>query len=372
MSFPVERPRRLRAIEGLRRLVRETRLAAADLVMPYFVVHGDGVKSEIPSMPGNHHLSADRLVDEVARSAGLGVPAVLLFGIPRAKDPAGSEAWADDGAVQQALRRVKARLPGVVAIADVCLCEYTDHGHCGVLSGNEPGTRAQRAPIRHGSSRSAAGGRTAGPAGGLRPPSGPETAPVRVANDPTLPLLARTAVSLARAGADVIAPSDMMDGRVRAIRGALDDAGFAEVPIMSYAAKYASAFYGPFRSAAGSAPGHGDRRGYQMDPPNVREALREVALDIDEGADIVMVKPALAYLDVVRAVRERFDVPLAAYNVSGEYSMVKAAAARGWIDEKRAVLEIATGIKRAGADILITYHANEIAGWLQSAPETSP
>jgi porphobilinogen synthase len=327
MPFPTIRPRRLRTTPALRDMVRETTLRTESLMMPFFVVHGKGVKKEIESMPGNFHLSPDELVDEVKRSADLGIRSVLLFGIPAEKDPMGKEAYAEDGIVQKALRVLEQKCPDVVTVADVCMCEYTSHGHCGELVD--------------------IGGR------------------VDVHNDRTLDLLAKSAVSFAKAGADVIAPSDMMDGRVAAIRKALDGAGYERVPVLSYAAKYASAFYGPFRTAAQSAPSQGDRKSYQMDPANVREALREVELDIQEGADMVMVKPALAYLDVIRAVKQRFDVPVAAYNVSGEFSMVKAAAAKGWIDEKRIVLEIATSIARAGADINITYHANDIARWLQ-------
>jgi porphobilinogen synthase len=329
MTFPISRPRRLRRNEAVRRLVRETHLTTDGLVMPYFVVHGEGVKSEIQSMPGNFHLSPDKLVEEVRKTASLGVPAVLLFGLPAAKDPLGSEAYAEDGIVQQAVRRLKQACPKTLVIADVCMCEYTSHGHCGEL-----------VPATGGDSEFV------------------------VDNDRTLGLLERTSVSLARAGVDVIAPSDMMDGRVGAIRKALDGAGFTDIAIMSYAAKYASAFYGPFRTAADSAPASGDRKSYQMDPSNVREALREVELDLAEGADFIMVKPALSYLDVIRAVRSEIQGPVAAYNFSGEYSMVKAAAARGWIDEKRVVLEIATSIRRAGADILITYHANDLAEWI--------
>jgi len=329
MTFPATRPRRLRSTPALRELVRETRLSTSALMMPFFVVHGSGIKKEIESMPGNYHLSPDSLVEEVKRSAGLGIRSVLLFGIPREKDPLGKECYADDGIVQLALRQLKQHCPDVITVADVCMCEYTSHGHCGELV--------------------EIGGR------------------VDVHNDRTLELLAKSAVSFAKAGADVIAPSDMMDGRVAAIRTALDGAGYDRIPVLSYAAKYASAFYGPFRSAAQSAPSQGDRKSYQMDPGNLREALREVELDLGEGADMVMVKPALAYLDVIRAVKERFDVPVAAYNVSGEFSMVKAAAAKGWIDEQRIVMEIATAIHRAGADILITYHANDIAKWLAEA-----
>ena len=331
MPFPIQRPRRLRRTEQLRRLTRETRLSVDQLVYPLFIAPGRGVHDEVASMPGVYHWSVDTAAGEAGRVADLGIPAVLLFGLPEAKDEAGTGAFVPDGIVQQAARAIKRAAPELLVVADTCLCEYTSHGHCGVVAGA-------------GSSR---------------------TADPDVLNDPTLELLARTAVSQAEAGVDVVAPSDMMDGRVGAIRRDLDEHGFAHVPILSYAAKYASAFYGPFREAADSAPQFGDRRTYQMDPPNVREALREIALDLEEGADAVMVKPALAYLDVIRAARERFDAPLAAYNVSGEYAMVKAAAARGWLDERRVTLEILTGIARAGADILITYHAKEVARWLR-------
>ncbi len=318
------RTRRTRRTDTLRALVRETRLDPSQFVYPMFVTHGHGVRNEITSMPGQYQLSVDMLAAEVAELRNLGVRAVLLFGLPASKDPEGTEAYADDGIVQQAMRELKQLDPSLVTIADICLCEYTDHGHCGIL-----------------------------------------TATGEVDNDPSLDLLARMAVSTARAGADVVAPSDMMDGRVGAIREALDDAGFATTPIMAYSAKYASAFYGPFREAAGSTPQFGDRRGYQMDPANGLEALREVEADIEESADIVMVKPALPYLDVIRAVRERTDLPLAAYNVSGEYAMVKAAVANGWLDERRVVLEILTSIARAGAGIIITYHAKDAARWLR-------
>jgi porphobilinogen synthase len=314
--------RRLRRSEGLRGLVRETRLSPADFVYPLFVAHGRGLRREIESMPGQYHLSLDRLAREAEELRALGIPAVLLFGLPAAKDEQGSEAYADDGIVQEAVRALKQAAPDLVVITDVCLCEYTSHGHCGVVVDGE------------------------------------------VDNDRTLELLARTAFSHACAGADMVAPSDMMDGRVAAIRRALDENGFAHLPIMAYAAKYASAFYGPFRVAADSAPQFGDRLGYQMDPPNVREALREIEADIAEGADIVMVKPALAYLDVLARARQRFDLPLAAYNVSGEYAMVKAADRLGWLDGQRTALEVLTAIKRAGADIIITYHAKEAAAWL--------
>ena len=317
--FPAYRPRRLRRSEALRRLVRETRVTVEQLVQPLFVVPGRGVERPVGSMPGIAQLSVDRAAEDCRRLADLGVPAVILFGIPEHKDARGSGATDPDGIIPRALRAIRQAVPGLLLITDVCLCEYTDHGHCGV--------------VRDGD----------------------------VDNDPTLELLAVEAVAHARAGADVIAPSDMMDGRVGAIRRGLDAAGFAHLPIMSYAAKFASAFYGPFREAAESAPQFGDRRSYQMDPANAEEALREVALDIEEGADIVLVKPALPNLDIVRRVKERFGYPVAAYQVSGEYAMVKAAAARGWLDEARAVAESLTAIRRAGADIVITYFAGDVA-----------
>jgi porphobilinogen synthase len=318
-SFPATRLRRLRRTGPLRSLVRETRLDLADFVLPLFVGPSTQRNDELPAMG---RLSVEDLVAEGEELARRGVSAVLLFGIPEAKDEEGSGAWEDDGIVQEALRALRARLPELVLLTDVCLCEYTSHGHCGVLRDEE------------------------------------------VANDETLELLARTAVSHAEAGADAVAPSDMMDGRVGALRAALDERGFESTPIVAYSAKYASAFYGPFREAAESAPAFGDRRGYQMDPANVREALRECELDLAEGADVLMVKPALPNLDVIRAVRERFDAPLAAYNVSGEYAMVKAAAARGWLDERQAALESLTAIKRAGADVVISYWTRELAEWL--------
>jgi porphobilinogen synthase len=321
------RHRRLRQSEGLRRLVAETRLSPSDFVYPLFVTHGQGVRDEIESMPGQYRISLDQIGREADELRALGIPAVLLFGLPAMKDEQGSEAYADGGIVQDAVRTFKSAGPDLVVITDVCLCEYTSHGHCGVI---------------------ADGG---------------------VDNDRSLELIARTALSHARAGADIVAPSDMMDGRVAAIRDELDDAGYVQTPIMAYSAKYASAFYGPFRVAADSAPQFGDRRGYQMDPPNVREALLEIDDDINEGADIVMVKPALSYLDVLAKARQEFDAPLAAYNVSGEYAMVKAADRAGWIDGRRVALEILTSIKRAGADIIITYHAKEAAAWLaEQAP----
>jgi porphobilinogen synthase len=305
-------------------MVRETKISLDDLIYPLFVEHGEGVRREVTAMPGVFRLSIDELVKEAREVKELGVPAVILFGIPEKKDEAASEAYDEKGIIQEALRTLKREVPDLILITDVCLCEYMSHGHCGVVKNEE------------------------------------------IDNDITLELLAQTAVSHAEAGADMIAPSDMMDGRVAAIRSSLDENGFSHIPIMSYAAKYASSFYGPFREAAESAPQFGDRRSYQMDPPNVLEAMREVALDIEEGADIVMVKPALSYLDVVRRVKEEFGYPTAAYNVSGEYSMVKAAAERGWIDEKKIVLEILTSIKRAGADLILTYHAKDVAKWLQT------
>lgn len=319
MHFPQQRPRRLRRSEMIRRMVRETILQVDDLIMPLFVVRGRGIRKEIPPMPGNYQLSVDQLIIEVKEIAALGIPAVLLFGIPEQKDAYGSEAYAKEGIIQQAVRAIKDSVSDLLVITDTCLCDYTSHGHCGVV---EEGT---------------------------------------VKNDPTLKLLAQAAVSQAEAGADIVAPSDMMDGRVAAIREALDTSGFEDVAIMSYAAKYASAFYGPFRVAADSTPQFGDRRSYQMDPANAAEALREVAMDIEEGADIVMVKPALAYLDVLWRVRTAFDVPVAAYNVSGEFAMVKAAARLGWLEEERTMFEILTAIKRAGADLILTYFAKDAA-----------
>jgi len=315
----IHRPRRLRRTPGLRRMAREARLSPDQLIYPMFVVPGEGVQREVGSMPGVFQRSVDGIVAECKEVHSLGIPAVLLFGIPEHKDPTGTGAYAEDGIVQRAVRAIKQAVPDLVVITDVCLCEYTDHGHCGVVEKGE------------------------------------------VQNDPTVELLVREAVSHAKAGADVVAPSDMMDGRVGAIREGLDRAGLDRVPILSYAAKFASAFYGPFREAAESAPKFGDRRGYQMDPPNVREAVREVLLDLDEGADMVMVKPALPYLDVIRAVREVVDVPLAAYNVSGEYAMIRAAARNGWIDGEAAMLEALTCIRRAGADLILTYFAKDAA-----------
>jgi porphobilinogen synthase len=323
MQFPTYRPRRLRKTETLRSMVRENALSPADLIYPLFVEFGVGVRREVVSMPGVFNISLDGLPAEIDELKSLGIPAVILFGIPETKDEAGTGAFAEDGIVQQAIRAIKEHDPDFYVITDVCMCEYTSHGHCGAL--DDTGC---------------------------------------VINDVTLEMLAQTAVSHVEAGADMVAPSDMMDGRVAAIRSALDAEGFIDTPIMSYAAKYASAYYGPFRDAADSAPTFGDRRGYQMDPANSEEAMREVALDIDEGADIVMVKPGLAYMDIIRRVKDEFAYPTAVYNVSGEYAMVKAAAANGWVDEKRIVLETLTGFKRAGADLILTYHAKDAARWL--------
>ena len=330
------RPRRLRLTPAIRSMVRETSLAADDFIYPLFVIHGREMKHEVASMPGVFQWSPDLLATEAESIARLGIPAVLLFGIPDHKDPSGTESADPHGAVQQATQVIKQAVPEMVVITDVCLCEYTDHGHCGVLNvgnGSRPHTHL---------------------------PEG------YVLNAETLDILARVALSHAEAGADIVAPSGMMDGMVRAIRGGLDANGFEHIPILSYSTKYASAFYGPFREAAQGAPKFGDRKSHQMDPANAREALRETALDVEEGADMLMVKPALAYLDIIRLIRERFEqLPLAAYNVSGEYAMIKAAATNGWLNERQAVLETLTGIKRAGADLIITYHAKDAAAWLR-------
>ena len=319
----IARLRRLRETNALRSLVRETGLAVSDLIYPIFVTHGRDLREPVGPMPGSYHLSLDKLLDEVAKVAELGIPGVILFGLPLRKDPLGSEAYDTNGIIQEAIRVIKKTIPHLLVITDVCLCQYTTHGHCGVVDDG------------------------------------------RIDNDATVELYSRTAVSHAEAGADVVAPSGMMDGQVAAIREGLDEGGFSHLPIMAYAAKHASAFYGPFRVAADSAPQYGDRRSYQMDPANGRMALREIQADINEGADIVMVKPALAYLDVIARARDRFDHPIAAYNVSGEYSLVKAAAANEWINEEQVVLELLTGIRRAGADMIITYHAKDAARWLQ-------
>ncbi|MFZ5817977.1 MAG: porphobilinogen synthase [Bacillota bacterium] len=322
MSFPTARPRRLRRTETLRRMVRETVVTKDDLIYPLFVAHGKGIKREVSSMPGVYNWSTDTVLYEVEEMLKLGVRSTILFGLPESKDEIGSGAYHSHGVVQEAIRAIKSRFPELYVVTDVCMCEYTSHGHCGIIKGDT------------------------------------------VDNDPTLDLLARTAISHAEAGADMVAPSDMMDGRVQAIREGLDKHGFTDVPIMAYSAKYASAYYGPFRVAADSAPAFGDRKTYQMDPGNAREALRETELDILEGADIVMVKPALAYMDIIHRVKEAFDLPVACYNVSGEYAMVKAGAQNGWIDERRVVMETMTAFKRAGADIILTYHAKDVARWL--------
>jgi len=324
MSFPTHRPRRLRRTEALRSMVRETRLTTAGLIYPMFVCPGNKVRQEVGSMPGIHQQSADQIVEECREMESLGIPAVILFGLPEIKDPRGASSLNSQGVVQRAIEGIRKASLKLLVITDVCLCEYTDHGHCGVIENGE------------------------------------------VANDATLEILAQQALSHARAGADIVAPSDMMDGRVGAIRKTLDQHKLESVAILSYAAKYCSGFYGPFREAAQSAPQFGDRRSYQMDPANAREALKEVRLDLEEGADMVMVKPALPYLDVIWRVREAFDVPVGAYNVSGEYAMLHAAAQNGWLDEKRVVLEILTGIQRAGADHVLTYHAKDVARWLKA------
>ena len=323
VSFPDLRLRRVRELEPVRSLVRETSLSPSGFVYPLFVAHGSGVREPIEPMPGCYHMSLDVLPEEIDEVVGLGLPAVLLFGLPPEKDPVGSGAYDPEGIIQEAIRVIKQQAPGLLVITDVCLCEYTDHGHCGIIENGH------------------------------------------VDNDQTLELLARSALTHVQAGADIVAPSAMMDGQVKAIRGTLNDHGYTDVPIMGYAAKYASSFYGPFRVAADSTPQFGDRRSYQMDPANRRMAMREIESDIAEGADIVMVKPALAYLDVIREARQRFDHPMAAYNVSGEFSMVKAASQNGWIDEKPVTLELLTAIRRAGADITISYHAKEVARWLR-------
>ncbi len=324
MGFPIYRPRRLRATENLRSMIRENSLSVKDLIFPLFVVPGTNVKNEITTLPGNYQYSVDKAVEAVEKVVALGIPAILLFGLPSYKDAIGSSAWDDNEPVQKATKAIKTKYPELVVITDACLCEYTTHGHCGVLENG-----------------------------------------CTVNNDETLPLLAKIAVSHARCGADMVAPSNMMDGHIKVMRLAMDEAGYSNVALMAYSAKFASAYYGPFRAAADSAPCAGDRKGYQMDPANSNEALREVALDIEEGADIVMVKPAMAYLDVVYRVASTFNRPLCVYNVSGEYAMVKAAAQNGWIDEKRIVLETLTGFKRAGAKMIITYHALDAAKWLQ-------
>ncbi|WP_338540477.1 porphobilinogen synthase [Paenibacillus tundrae] len=330
MSFPIVRHRRLRQSVGIRNMVRENQLSVDDFIQPIYVTYGENVKSEIKSMPGVFRFSLDRLQEEVTEIAELGIPAVLLFGIPETKDSVGSSGFAEDGIVQEATRLIKSWYPELLVIADTCLCEFTDHGHCGMVHTFE------------------VDGHTCGD----------------VLNDESLELLVKTAVSQAKAGADIIAPSNMMDGFVQAIRAGLDENGFSHIPIMSYSVKYASAFYGPFREAADSTPQFGDRKSYQMDPANAREALREAETDVFEGADMLMVKPSLSYLDVLRTIRDQFDLPLVAYNVSGEYAMVKAAAIQGWIDEKKVAMEILLSMKRAGADMIITYYGKDASRWL--------
>lgn len=325
MYFPRYRARRTRKNENLRRMVRETHLRVDDLIYPMFSAFGENIKNEIPSMPGIYQHSIENLVEEAREVHALGIPAVMLFGIPECKDPVGTDAYSDTGIIQRTIRALKEEVPELTVITDVCMCEYTDHGHCGVIKDGD------------------------------------------VDNDATLKLLAAEALSHAQAGADIVAPSDMMDGRIAALREILDDNGFSHIPIMSYAVKYSSAYYGPFRDAADSTPQFGDRRSYQMDPANRREAIREAALDVDECADFLMVKPALAYMDIIRDIKERFELPLVVYNVSGEYSMVKAAAAKGWIDHDKVIMETLTGFKRAGADLIITYHAKEAARLLQGS-----
>ncbi|MCP4592247.1 MAG: porphobilinogen synthase [bacterium] len=327
MAFPEQRMRRMRRTENLRRMVRETKLDVADLIAPLFAVEGKGVRNDIASMPGVAQMSIDLVVEECRKLEQLGIPGVILFGIPEHKDAVGSETWSEDGIIQRATQAVKESCSDLTVITDVCFCEYTDHGHCGVISTHRDGNR-------------------------------------ELDNDATLENLGKQVVSHARAGADMVAPSGMIDGMIQAIRDALDDAGFADLPIMSYAAKYASGYYGPFRDVAESAPEFGDRRGYQMDPANGDEAVRETELDIEEGADIVMVKPAIHYLDIIWRVKHEFQMPTAAYHVSGEFSMIKAAARNGWIDEQRCVLEATTAIKRAGADLILTYYAKDLARWL--------
>ncbi len=336
MTFPVTRMRRLRSSETLRSLVRETRLTPEALVYPMFICPGSGIRKEVRSMPGVCNLSVDEAVKEARKTHALGVPAVILFGLPEKKDETASGAWADDGIVQRAARAMKSEVRDLLVMGDVCLCEYTSHGHCGVVKSNPQSLGAAAAA----------------------PPS---TTEYEIVNDASLELLSRTAVSLARAGVDIIAPSDMMDGRVAAIRKALDEAGYLNTPILSYAAKFSSGFYGPFREAADSTPQFGDRRSYQMDPANIREAMREIELDIEEGADMIMIKPAMPYLDVIAAARDRFDLPLAAYQVSGEYAMIEAAARNQWIDRERVMMESLLCIRRAGASIILTYYAQEAA-----------
>jgi porphobilinogen synthase len=367
MPFPIDRPRRLRRTEAIRSFVRETRLTPEGFVYPLFVCPGEGVRKEVRSMPGVYNLSIDEAVKECAEVKALGIPSVILFGLPETKDEVASGAWADDGVVQKAARAIKREVPGLLLMGDVCLCEYMSHGHCGLVDTSDPTAKARREALEFVDELKSKGkvlittqaaSAAAAVAAGLITASAED---YEILNDPTLELLARTAVSQAKSGMDIIAPSDMMDGRVKAIRTALDENGFHNVPVLSYAAKFASGFYGPFREAADSAPHFGDRRSYQMDPANLHEAMREIELDLGEGADMIMVKPAMPYLDVIRAARERVDVPVAAYQVSGEYAMIKAAALNNWIDYERVMLESLLCIQRAGASITLTYFAKEAA-----------
>jgi porphobilinogen synthase len=360
MAFPIDRPRRLRRNEAMRSFVRETRLSPESFVYPLFVCPGEGVRKEVRSMPGVFNLSIDEAVKECAEVNALGVPSVILFGLPETKDEIATGAWADDGIVQRATRAIKREVPGLLLLGDVCLCEYMSHGHCGIVE-TDLLRREVTAALHELESQ---GKKAIAVKTGVQPAAAVVAADAEsyeILNDASLDLLAKTAVSQAKAGMDIIAPSDMMDGRVAAIRAALDAAGYENIPILSYAAKFASGFYGPFREAADSAPHFGDRRSYQMDPANLREAMREIELDLEEGADMIMVKPALPYLDVIREARRQFDVPLAAYQVSGEYAMIKAAAMNGWIDYERVMLESLTCIQRAGASIVLTYFAKEAA-----------
>ncbi|MGA2370522.1 MAG: porphobilinogen synthase [Candidatus Korobacteraceae bacterium] len=383
MPFPTDRPRRLRRSEAMRSFVRETRLSPEGFVYPLFICPGEGIRKEVRSMPGVYNLSIDEAVKECAEVKALGIPSVILFGLPESKDDVATGAWAEDGIVQKATRAIKREVPGLLLMGDVCLCEYMSHGHCGLVDTSDPNAKALREALEFKRELESKGKKIVVTTQGARSlaaaiaASGAESQGAAVAavsqvmaasaedyeilNDPTLELLARTAVSQAKAGMDIIAPSDMMDGRVNAIRTALDENGFQNTPILSYAAKFASGFYGPFREAADSAPHFGDRRSYQMDPANLREAMREIELDLDEGADMIMVKPAMPYLDVLHEARLRFDVPLSAYQVSGEYAMIKAAALNGWIDYERVMMESLLCIQRAGASITLTYFAKEAA-----------
>jgi porphobilinogen synthase len=369
MAFPTDRPRRLRRTEAMRSFVRETRLSPEGFVYPLFVCPGEGIRKEVRSMPGVYNLSIDEAVKECAEVKSLGIPSVILFGLPESKDEVATGAWSDDGIVQKATRAIKREVPGLLLMGDVCLCEYMSHGHCGLVDTSDPNAKARRELLEYTRELESQGkavivpgaqslGAAIAAATGLAAVSAEE---YEILNDPTLELLARTAVAQAKAGMDIIAPSDMMDGRVAAIRAALDEAGYQNIPILSYAAKFASGFYGPFREAADSAPHFGDRRSYQMDPANLREAMREIELDLEEGADMIMVKPAMPYLDVLHEARLRYDVPLSAYQVSGEYAMIKAAALNGWIDYERVMLESLLCIQRAGASVTLTYFAKEAA-----------